>query len=111
MAVRDGIAGQIQEEIGQITWDPQKEFGTITALREALQSLPESERQIVLMNRAAVPIEEIEESLKNLKDYNSEVSLLILIPEGSGSGDRGYNIVKIANRLGIIKVSVKTIKP
>lgn len=66
---------------------------------------------IVLMNRAAVPIEEIEESLKNLKDYNSEVSLLILIPEGSGSGDLGYNIVEIANRLGIIKVSVKTIKP
>ena len=66
---------------------------------------------IVLMNRAAVPIEEIEESLKNLKDNNSEVSLLILILEGSGSGDLGYNIVEIANRLGIIKVSVKTIKP
>ncbi len=68
---------------------------------------------IVLMNRAAVPIEEIEESLKWLKDYNNDISLLILIPggSGSGSGDLGYNIVEIANRLGIIKVSVKEIKP
>jgi len=86
-------------------------FNSLTAASNAVLTVTED--GIVLMNRAAVPIEEIEESLKNLMDYNTEISLLILIPGGSEneSGKLGYNIVEIANRLGIIKVSVKEIKP
>ena len=92
MAVRDGIAGQIQEEIGQITWDPQREFGTITALREALQSLPESERQIVLLSYYHdLPYREISEiigiPLGTVKSrMHSAVSRLrrILIPKREG---------------------------
>jgi len=50
MAVRDGFAAQLQEETGRSDWNPETEPGTIALLRDALQSLPDSERQIVLLS-------------------------------------------------------------
>ncbi|MFC1500280.1 zf-HC2 domain-containing protein, partial [Candidatus Zixiibacteriota bacterium] len=65
---------------------------------------------LVLMDRAAVPIEEVEDALRRLKDLNPEITLLILIPEDSGEDDAGYLLVKIANELGIEKISIKKVK-
>jgi RNA polymerase sigma-70 factor (ECF subfamily) len=92
MAARDGIAEQIQEEIGQITREAQREFGTIEALRQALQTLPDSERQIVLLSYYHdLPYREISEilgiPLGTVKSrMHSAVSRLrkILIPRREG---------------------------
>lgn len=50
MNVRDSIAAQLQEEGNRSAWNPETELGTIPLLRDALQSLPDAERQIVLLS-------------------------------------------------------------
>jgi len=68
------------------------------------------EAGLVLMNRAAVPIAEVTDVLRRLKEQNPGIALLILIPEGSDEDDPGYVLVKIARDLGIEKVTVRKVK-
>ncbi len=65
---------------------------------------------LVLLDRSAVPVDEVEGALRRLKDRNPGIALLILIPEGSGEDNPGYLLVKIARDLGIEKVTVKKVK-
>lgn len=65
---------------------------------------------MVLMNTAAVPIENIEESLKHLIERNPDISIVILVREDRGEDDPGYRLVEIANRLGITSITVKKVK-
>jgi hypothetical protein len=68
------------------------------------------EAGMVFMDRAAVPIEEVTDVLRRLKERNPGIALLILVPEGSGEDDPGYRLAEIARDLGIGEVTVKKVK-
>ena len=96
--VRDAVAGVIEAALLDSLHAPVRAVLTVTA------------DGIVLMNRAAVPLEEIEEALKRLLEQNKDISILILIPKGKGEDDPGYELAEIARRVGITSVIVKKVK-
>lgn len=69
-----------------------------------------NEAGLVLLDRAAVPVDEVEGALRRLKERNPEITLLILIHEGGEEDDPGYLLVKIANELGIERITIKKVK-
>lgn len=63
----------------------------------------------VLIDRAVIPEEELERSLRRLHLLNPGISLLILVREDAGPDDPGYRVMRIARRLGM-SVSVKKVR-
>jgi len=96
--VRDAVAGVIEAALLDSLHAPVRAVLTVT---------PDG---IVLMNRAAIPLEEIEDTLKRLRELNENISILILIPKGKGEDDPGYELAEIARRVGIMSVIVKKVK-
>jgi biopolymer transport protein ExbD len=83
----------------------------LDSLRSPKQAvLTVGEGGIILMNTAAVPFDEVEESLKRLLEQNADIAILILVLEERGENDPGYRIVEIANRLGITNIAIKKVK-
>lgn len=96
--VRDAVAGVTEAALLDSLHAPVRAVLTVTA------------DGMVLMNRAAFPLEEIEEALKRLLELNKDISILILIPKGKGEDDPGYELAEIARRVGIMSVIVKKVK-
>ncbi len=96
--VRDSVLGVIEATMLDSLHAPARAVLTVTA------------DGIVLMNRAAIPLEEIEEALKRLREQNENITILILIPKGKGEDDPGYELAEIARRVGITSVIVKKVK-